>query len=106
MTMAFEAYLGFSGTTAALHLAGDLEDRDVARLRSLVDQAVQQPVRRFVLHAGELTSLAAAGVRCLALAQQQLRPGTEVIIDGAGEQVRHALRLSGLDRSMTVVAGR
>lgn len=103
--MTFEAYLGFSDSTATLHLAGDLAGRDVPRLRALIDQAASAPVRRLVIHLGQLRSMAGAGIRCLAVAQQQVRPGTQVIVDGAGAEVRLALRHSGLERSLTVTAG-
>ncbi|WFE62836.1 STAS domain-containing protein [Micromonospora sp. WMMD714] len=102
--MSFEAYLGISDSTATLHLAGDLLGPDVNRLRDLVEQAARTPVRRLVIHLDELRSISGAGIRCLALAQQQVRPGTQVIVDGADETVRAALRDSGLDRSVTVVA--
>lgn len=102
--MTFEAHLGTSESTATLHLAGDLTDADVPRLRALVDQAAGSPVQRLVIHLGQLRSMVGAGVRCLALAQQQVRPGTEVIVDGAGEEIRAALRLSGLERSLTLVS--
>jgi anti-anti-sigma factor len=101
--MIFEAHLGFTGTTAVLHLAGEMADRDVPRLRALVDQAAARPIRRLILHLGQLESMVGAGVRCLAMAQQQLTSGSEVIVDGAGEEVRRALRLGGLERSMTLV---
>ncbi|MFI9271086.1 STAS domain-containing protein [Kitasatospora sp. NPDC052896] len=100
--MAFEAHLGFSGTTATLHLAGDLEERNVPLLRSLIEKAAGRPLQRLVLYVSELGTLAGGGVRCLAFAQQHMRPGTQFIIDGANEPVREALRLGGLDRSMTV----
>jgi anti-anti-sigma factor len=99
--MDFEAYIGFSSTTAALHLSGDMTERDVPQLRSLVDQAATRPVSRLVLYVAQLSFLTGAGVRCLALAQQ-LMPDTEIIIDGASEPIREALRLAGLERSMTV----
>ncbi|MBR7830523.1 STAS domain-containing protein [Actinospica sp. MGRD01-02] len=101
--MAFDARLGFAGTTANLHLAGEMAEGDAARLRSLVDQATARPLRRLVLYLGGLESLTVSGVRCLAMAQQQLAPGTEVIVDGVGENVVRLLRLGGLDRSVTLV---
>lgn len=102
--MSFEAYLGISDSTATLHLAGDLRGPDASQLRDLVEKAAGAPVRRLVIHVGQLQTMAGAGIRCLALAQQQVRPGTQVIVDGAGENIRQALRHSGLDRSVTVVA--
>ncbi len=101
--MAFEAYLAFSGTTAALHLRGDLRDEDTAQLRELLDRIAAGTVRRVVLHLAELTSVTGAAVRCLALGQQQLAPGTEVIVDGAAFPVRRALRLGGLEPFMSLV---
>jgi anti-anti-sigma factor len=101
--MTFEAYLGTSQSTATLHLAGDLTDADIPRLRALVEQAAEAPVRRLVIHLGQLRSMVGAGVRCLAMAQQQVRPGTQVIVDGVGEEIRETLRLSGLERSLTLV---
>ncbi|MDN3258746.1 STAS domain-containing protein [Streptomyces sp. CSDS2] len=106
MSTAFDAYLGFAETTASIHLAGDLSEHDVPRLRSLIDQAARQPVRRLVLDAAELTSMDAGGARCLAFAQQQLPAGAEIVVDGAGAAVLEALRFNGLDRSVTVVAAR
>ncbi|MBP0456292.1 anti-sigma factor antagonist [Streptomyces montanisoli] len=93
---AFEAHLAFSGKIAALHLRGDLRDGDTARLRELLDGIAAGAVRRVVLHMADVTSVTGAVVRCLALGQQGLAPGTEVIVDGAAFPVRRALRLGGL----------
>ncbi|MGQ4512845.1 STAS domain-containing protein [Streptomyces sp. DW26H14] len=101
--MAFEAHLAFSGTTAALHLRGELRDEDTARLRELLDRIAAGTVRRVVLHLADVTSVTGAAVRCLALGQQQLAPGTEVIVDGAAFPVRRALRLGGLEPFMSLV---
>ncbi|MFC4035619.1 anti-sigma factor antagonist [Streptomyces polygonati] len=101
--MAFEAYLSFSGTTATLHLGGDLMADDVTRLRALLDQLAARTVGRVVLRLQELTSVTGGAVRALALGQQQLPPGAEVIVDGASFPVRRALRFGGLEESMSLV---
>ncbi|GAA3753176.1 STAS domain-containing protein [Salinactinospora qingdaonensis] len=104
--MNFEAFLGFTGSTATLHLAGSLDDASLPVLRSLVDQAVQQPLRQLVLRIDELESMTPGGVRCLAFAQQHVAPDVEIIVDGANEQVREAMRLGGFDQAVTFVAER
>ncbi|WP_063835424.1 STAS domain-containing protein [Streptomyces sp. NRRL S-118] len=94
--MTFDAYLAVSGRTAVIHLSGELTDARVTALRALLGQAVQQPVDRLVLRLGELTSLAAGGVRCVALAQQELPQGTDLVLEGARDAVLSALRLGGV----------
>lgn len=101
--MSFDASLGFTGSAASIHLAGDCADSHAQVLRSLVDQAVARAPRRLVLRVHELSSLSPAGVRCLAFAQQNLPPGTDILIDGAGTEIRAALRLGGLDRALTFI---
>ncbi|TDC62579.1 STAS domain-containing protein [Streptomyces hainanensis] len=101
--MSFTASLGSAGSSAVLHLAGRLTDADVRTLRTLVDQAVGTAPRRLLVDAHDLESLAPAGVRCLAFAQQHLAPGTEMVIEGASPDLHEALARAGLTRSMTVV---
>lgn len=101
--MSFDAFLGFSGPVASIHLSGDCDDRQAQVLRSLVDQAVRQNPQRLVLRVQDLTSLSPAGVRCLAFAQQHLAPGVEILVDGARDQVRRALRLGGFDQAVTFI---
>jgi anti-anti-sigma factor len=101
--MNFEAYLGFGGSTATIHLSGELTDRNVPVLRSIVDQAVQQPLSRLVLRVQELESIAPGGVRCLAFAQQHLPPGVEILVDGAREEIHQALELGGFDQAVTFI---
>ncbi|MET9426648.1 MULTISPECIES: STAS domain-containing protein [unclassified Streptomyces] len=95
--MTFDAYLSVSGRTAVIHLSGKLTDARVPALRALLGQAVRQPVDRLVLRVGELASLTAGGVRCVALAQQELAPGTDLVLEGARDEVLSALRLGGVD---------
>ncbi|KUP98591.1 STAS domain-containing protein [Thermobifida cellulosilytica] len=101
--MNFEAFLGFNDTTATLYLSGVLDDSALPVFRSLIDQAVQRPLRRLVLRAHGLESITPGGVRCLAFAQQHTAPGVEIIIDGASEAVRDAVRLGGFARAVTFV---
>jgi len=101
--MAFDAYLGYSGSTVTVHLSGDLADRHVPSLRQLIDQALQRPVSVLVLRMRELTSLSPGGVRCLAFAQQRMARGAEIVLDGASEDVLRVLRAGGFDRAVTVV---
>ncbi|MEU7278413.1 STAS domain-containing protein [Streptomyces sp. NPDC045431] len=95
--MTFDAYLAVSGRTAVLHLSGELTDARVPALRALLGQAVRQPVDRLLLRMGGLDSLAAGGVRCVALAQQELAPGTDLVLEGARDEVLFALRLGGVN---------
>ncbi|MFJ6700843.1 STAS domain-containing protein [Streptomyces sp. NPDC091272] len=101
--MSFEAYYGFSGATATIHLSGQLTDRQVPALHTLVEQVLSRPVRRLVLRVHELDSLTAGGVRCLAFAQQRLPPDAEIVMDGAGPQLRSVLAASGFEGSVTVI---
>jgi anti-anti-sigma factor len=101
--MSFDAFLGFSGPVASINLAGECDDTHAQVLRSLVDQAVRRDPQRLVLRVRELRSLAPAGVRCLAFAQQHLAPGVEILVDGAGDEVRRALRLGGFDQAVTFI---
>ncbi|WP_019891687.1 STAS domain-containing protein [Streptomyces purpureus] len=101
--MTFEAYLGFTGSAATVYLSGDLTDRQVPALRRLIEQALTRPPSRLVLKMADLTGVSAAAIRCLAFAQQQLPPGAQIVLDGAGEDVRRVLAASGLDRAVTLV---
>ncbi|RKN36698.1 STAS domain-containing protein [Streptomyces hoynatensis] len=100
--MSFDATLGFTDSTATVHLSGRLDDRGTSALRGLLEQAGTRPIRRLRLEMAGLESLGSAGARCLALAQQQLPPGTEMTVEGASGPVRAALRAAGL--SGTVVS--
>ncbi|MBD0420431.1 STAS domain-containing protein [Streptomyces sp. NPDC052309] len=102
--MSFEAYLGFTDSTATVYLSGDLTDKRVPALRSLVEHAVQRPLSRLVLRMTDLESISAGGVRCLAFAQQQLPQGADIVVDGAGPQIRQMLRSGGFDQAVTLLA--
>ncbi|WNI17263.1 hypothetical protein [Actinacidiphila sp. ITFR-21] len=65
----------------------------------------KQP-RLLVLRVHELNSLAPTGVRCLAFAQQHLAREVEILVDGAREEIRHALRLGGFDQAATFIEER
>lgn len=101
--MGFEAYYGFTGSTATVHLAGDLTDKRVPAVRTLIEQALARPVHRLVLRLHGLDSITAAGVRCLCFAQQQLPAGAEIVVDGASEAIREQLTSGGLIQCCTVV---
>ncbi|MGH4033395.1 STAS domain-containing protein [Actinomycetota bacterium Odt1-20B] len=102
--MNFEAYLGFTNSTATIYLSGALTDKRVPALRALVDQAVQRPLSRMVLRMNELESICPGGVRCLAFAQQHLPPGADIVLDGASAQIEQTLRSGGFDRAVTLLA--
>jgi anti-anti-sigma factor len=98
-----DAYLGFSGDTAVVHLSGALDEPGVPVLRGLLDQAVARPsLNRLVLRMHGLYTLAPGGVRCIAFAHQRLAAHVPLVLDGAGEQVRAALRHGGLDGAVTL----
>jgi anti-anti-sigma factor len=101
--MAFEAYLGFTGPVATVYLSGDLTEARVPTLRALLDQAVKQPLNRLVVRMHDLDSITSGAVRCLAFAQQQLPPGADIALDGAGEHVRRVLRDSVFDQAVTII---
>ncbi|BAJ25948.1 MULTISPECIES: STAS domain-containing protein [Kitasatospora] len=100
--MTFEAYYGITGSTATIHLTGELPERRVPALRGLVEQALQRPLNRLVLRVHGLRSICAGGVRCLAHTQQLLPRGAQITVDGAGTAVRRALTAAGLDTAMTL----
>ncbi|MFC8453192.1 STAS domain-containing protein [Kitasatospora sp. NPDC057223] len=99
--MTFEAYYGITGSTATIHLTGELPERRVPALRSLVEQALQRPLNRLVLRVHGLRSISAGGVRCLAHTQQLLPRGAEITVHGAGPAVRRALAAGGFDATVT-----
>ncbi|MCI3927789.1 STAS domain-containing protein [Streptomyces sp. AN091965] len=103
--MSFEAYFGFTGDTATIYLSGDLTDKRVPAVRTLIDQALSRPVNRLVLRMHGLTSLSAAGVRCLCCTQQQLPAGAQIVVDGACDRVRRVLQASGFAQAVTLIEG-
>ncbi|MDT0270320.1 STAS domain-containing protein [Streptomyces sp. DSM 44915] len=103
----FDASVGAVGSSTVLRLSGDLTEADVPALRGLVDRAVAETAdraaRRLVIDVHELGSMAPAGLRCLAFAQQHLPPTTEIAIDGASPSFHAALDRGRLTQSMTVI---
>ncbi|GAB2913411.1 STAS domain-containing protein [Streptomyces mayteni] len=104
--MTFEAYLGFSGSAATLHLAGELREIDVPVLRSLLDQALARHIDRLTIEAEELTGIAAGGVRCFAFARQRLPEHARLLMEGAAPQVREMLTRGGVADTVTLVEAR
>ncbi|KAB8169649.1 STAS domain-containing protein [Streptomyces sp. 3MP-14] len=104
--MSFEAYLGFTGDSAAVHLSGDLTEVDVPVLRSLIDQALGRGARQLVLEADALRSIVAGGARCLAFAQQRLPEPGHIVVRGAREPVRRTLAQAGIEEALTLVDSR
>lgn len=104
--MTFEAYLGRSGGTAVIRLAGDLTDIHVSAVRDLVDEAIRHPLDRLQIEMAGLRSIAPSGVRCLAYAQQTLPPAVPFLIADAGEPVRRALAFAGFDSTVTMITRR
>jgi anti-anti-sigma factor len=101
--MSFDASLGFAGPTATIRLSGTVDERGASALRGLLDQAGSRSVRHVRLEVDGLESLGSAGARCVAFAQQQLPPGTEISLHGASRTVREALRAAGLTNAVTDV---
>ncbi|ARQ70593.1 STAS domain-containing protein [Streptomyces marincola] len=101
--MSFEAYLGFTGDSAAVHLSGDLGESDVPVLRSLIDQALARGARSIVLETDQLHSIVAGGARCLAFAQQRLPEPGRILVKGTREPVRRMLSQAGMERALTLV---
>ncbi|WP_165953764.1 STAS domain-containing protein [Streptomyces sp. 8K308] len=104
--MTFEAYLGFSGDSASLHLSGELRDIDVPVLRSLLDQALARDIDQLTVEAERLTAIAAGGVRCLAFALQRLPKHARLLIAGASPRVREMLARGGVEETVTLVEAR
>lgn len=101
--MSFEAYLGFTGTSATVHLSGDLGEIDIPVLRSLIDQALDRGARQLVVEAEQLRSIVAGGARCLAFAQQRLPKPGHILVRGAHEPVRRTLAQAGMTDALTLV---
>lgn len=99
--MSFDASLGFAGPTATIRLTGNLDEHGASALAGLLERAGAREVRRLRLEVDGLRSLGSAGARCVAFAQQQFPPGTEISLHGASPAVREALHEAGLTNSVT-----
>jgi anti-anti-sigma factor len=102
-TAGLDAYLGFNGDTAVVHLSGMLDESRVPVLRALLEQALARPaLDRLVLRMHGLSAIAPGGVRCIAFAHQRLAAHVPMVLDGAGEQVRTALGYGGVAGAVTL----
>ncbi|ONK14127.1 STAS domain-containing protein [Streptomyces sp. MP131-18] len=102
--MTFHATSGTSGGSAVITLSGDLTgEAAAAEFRGHVEQAVQGAPRRLVLDVRRLPALTAAGLRCIAFAQQHLPPTAQIFVLGATPAFRETLRHGGLAGSVTLL---
>lgn len=101
--MSLDASIGFAGADATIHLSGTLDERGASALRGMLEEAGAHSVHQVRLEVAGLEELGSAGARCLAFAQQQLPPGTEISLHGASPAVREALEEAGLAESVTQV---
>jgi anti-sigma B factor antagonist len=103
--MGFQAkmYVDDDTATASIRLVGDLDSASAPKLNELISQAAAVPgkVRRLVLLMERLNYLSSAGLRCLVFAHQKM-PGLEIVLIGARSEVAETIRLTGLDRAVTL----
>jgi anti-anti-sigma factor len=103
--MSVQAFLGVSRQTATIQLNGDLDEDTVPLLRSLLERAMVGPVHRLVVEMDEVSSISAAGVRCLASVQQAIGPMVDITLVGVRPEVDRVLQLAGFDRAVRQMVG-
>ncbi len=102
--MSTSVYSGSNGRSTTIHLAGEVDDEALPRLRDLLDELGGGQVRRLVIEMREVTGLTPGAVRDLVYAQQRLPAGAEVIVVGARPSVMAALALGGLGGTATLAS--
>jgi anti-sigma B factor antagonist len=102
--MPFQAkpYPDDEARTVTIRLSGELDSAAAPRLNELVAQAATQSIVRLVLLMDQLSYLSSAGLRCLVFAHQKFGPGVEIVLIGVRSEVAETIRLTGLDRSVTM----
>ncbi|WP_367130222.1 STAS domain-containing protein [Saccharothrix sp. HUAS TT1] len=100
--MSTSVYSGSNGGSTTVHLAGEVDDEALPRLRDLLDQLGGGQVRRLVIEMREVTGMSPVAVRAIVYAQQRLPAGAEVIVVGARPPVAAALALGGLGGTATL----
>ncbi|WP_158852621.1 STAS domain-containing protein [Saccharothrix deserti] len=100
--MSTSVYSGSNGRSTTIHLAGEVDDAALPRLRDLLDELGGRQVRRLVIEMREVTDMTPGAVRALVYAQQRLPAGAEVVVVGARPSVMAALTLGGLGGTATL----
>lgn len=100
--MTFTGYLATRDRVCTAYLGGELSPDSVPKLRGLLEQAAREPLSRLVLSMAGVLAVSPAAVRCLADAQQRMSPDMEIVVVGANDAVRLALRHGGLDGALLV----
>ncbi|MFI7276583.1 STAS domain-containing protein [Streptomyces sp. NPDC049879] len=101
--MTFHASSETPGGSALVSLTQAPGEAAVEAFRAQVDHALRGSPSRLVVDVRGMPVPTAAGLRCLAFAQQQLPGQAQVFVVGASPAFREALRLAGLDTAVTVV---
>ena len=85
---------------AMITMSGKLEDLMVPVFHREVEKAATQKVKRLVLLMSDLEYISTDGLRALVFAKQRMNVGVEISVIGAQSQVKDALQMSGLDRTV------
>jgi anti-anti-sigma factor len=102
MTFQAKSYVDDDAGTVTIRLSGDLDSAAAPRLNELIAQAATHSIARLVLLMDQLRYLSSAGLRCLVFAHQKFGPGVEIVLIGARPEVAETIRLTGLDRGVTM----
>lgn len=101
--MAFSVNHERQGDDAVLVLVGDLDAAAAPQLRDAITVLADPVPARLVLHMGELSYMASAGLRTLVFARQKMGEGVSIMLVGTQPSVRETLELTGFQHSVTMV---
>jgi anti-sigma B factor antagonist len=87
---------------ATLTLAGEADAAAVGLFQSTLTELTPSAISRLVLDCADLTYMSSAGLRCLVYAHQRLGRGVPIEMNGVSPEVEETVRLTGLDRGVTL----
>lgn len=93
----------YTGSTAVLRVAGELDIFTAPRLASALEEA-QLAAADIAVEASDLEFIDSTGLHLLIAAHERAASdGLAFVVAGAGDATRRALEVSGLDTVLTVV---
>ena len=87
----------------SLRVRGEIDLANPARLRELLDEAIDGGATRIVVDCRELEFLDSSGIGVLAAARKRLGPDGALVLDSPPAHVRKVLDITGVTGHISVV---
>ncbi|MDZ4764869.1 MAG: anti-sigma factor antagonist [Chloroflexota bacterium] len=101
--MAFDATLEVVNGIGKITLSGELDASVAATLKTRIEEAAAQNVRRLVLMLDALEYMSSAGLRTLVFAKQKMGQKVDIFIVGAQPQVVSPIKDTGFHHSVIML---